>query len=791
MHIISQKSKKNDKSYFFTLLLFFLITSIVSTLLLTIFLTINYFNSMSESIKRANQQLLSQTNYAIDQMHEDVTRLTTSCLSNDNILSYLYYQDMESTIPVLSGRDIGRQLMLLPNVESIYLYSASTGYTYSSKTGFQVPLAQFEDVETAARLADMDFLSSTSSHPVSNYKSSSTEDSRILSYYFPNIRFDTLQNVIVVNVYASSLTDSISAMKQLTTDTESSFVILDENRTYITGILDKNVEDRTTWLSSALDTISVQETLESSLVKINGKYYFQVCTDDNIYGWYLMNYMPISTILRDIISSTLMGLLLFFCVLCISIFLCVYFSRRLNTPVETLAHALNEKRAFPQAQSLTAPKEFQKILSAVSSLQENNRQLRSLQQKTKYSQTQDCLNSLIANHNLDSPDLMSQKLERLGLTWLEKEKICMAVLKIDNYQQFLTRQNPDELWVIRFSVINIVEELASASFTCNAFSRADDKFVLLLAIHSDNDKVFLEEDLISLFHSIQENLETYLHFTVSIAYSTFFQGIRNLPTVFSNVENSLYLKMHYGHNCIIDPYQTEDMQDEAFQLSYRGILQMTDRLINGQADAAWSVYQELTAQLLLYNYNEIMSTIIHMIYSVYERLTEKFPMLKDFITQDLKNILVDLEHAEIIDDIHQLMHSYFENLCAAVLKLKNNPAQQGSAIVADKITQIIQEQYTNPTLCLCSIADQIGLSSNYTGHVFKQHTAKSVSAYILEVRMEKVAHYLQTTSWPIGKILDMVGLEKNNYFYTRFKNYFGMSLSEYKQKFQLSNSEDE
>ncbi|MGN0250669.1 MAG: AraC family transcriptional regulator [Oliverpabstia sp.] len=791
MHIISQKSKKNDKSYFFTLLLFFLITSIVSTLLLTIFLTINYFNSMSESIKRANQQLLSQTNYAIDQMHEDVTRLTTSCLSNDNILSYLYYQDMESTIPVLSGRDIGRQLMLLPNVESIYLYSASTGYTYSSKTGFQVPLAQFEDVETAARLADMDFLSSTSSHPVSNYKSSSTEDSRILSYYFPNIRFDTLQNVIVVNVYASSLTDSISAMKQLTTDTESSFVILDENRTYITGILDKNVEDRTTWLSSALDTISVQETLESSLVKINGKYYFQVCTDDNIYGWYLMNYMPISTILRDIISSTLMGLLLFFCVLCISIFLCVYFSRRLNTPVETLAHALNEKRAFPQAQSLTAPKEFQKILSAVSSLQENNRQLRSLQQKTKYSQTQDCLNSLIANHNLDSPDLMSQKLERLGLTWLEKEKICMAVLKIDNYQQFLTRQNPDELWVIRFSVINIVEELASASFTCNAFSRADDKFVLLLAIHSDNDKVFLEEDLISLFHSIQENLETYLHFTVSIAYSTFFQGIRNLPTVFSNVENSLYLKMHYGHNCIIDPYQTEDMQDEAFQLSYRGILQMTDRLINGQADAAWSVYQELTAQLLLYNYNEIMSTIIHMIYSVYERLTEKYPMLKDFITQDLKNILVDLEHAEIIDDIHQLMHNYFENLCTAVLKLKNNPAQQGSAIVADKITQIIQEQYTNPTLCLCSIADQIGLSSNYTGHVFKQHTAKSVSAYILEVRMEKVAHYLQTTSWPIGKILDMVGLEKNNYFYTRFKNYFGMSLSEYKQKFQLSNSEDE
>ena len=57
----------------------------------------------------------------------------------------------------------------------------------------------------------------------------------------------------------------------------------------------------------------------------------------------------------------------------------------------------------------------------------------------------------------------------------------MAVLKIDNYQQFLEKQNPEELWAIRFSVINIVEELASASFTCNAVSRADDKFVLLLS----------------------------------------------------------------------------------------------------------------------------------------------------------------------------------------------------------------------------------------------------------------------------------------------------------------------
>ena len=66
--------------------------------------------------------------------------------------------------------------------------------------------------------------------------------------------------------------------------------------------------------------------------------------------------------------------------------------------------------------------------------------------------------------------------------------------------------------------------------------------------------------------------------------------------------------------------------------------------------------------------------------------------------------------------------------------------------------------------------------------MFEQSIGMSVSQYILELRMGQVARLLQTTSLPIQQILEKVGLEKNNYFYTRFKNHFGMSLSEYKQK---------
>lgn len=778
------EGNQNSRSFFSTLLISFILISVASTLLLTIFLTINYFHSMKNSLAESNQQLLAQTNYAIDQMDENVERLASSLINSNNINAYLLISNIENTVPVLTGKELTNQMMTLPYVESVYLYNSSTGRAYSTRAGYQQPLSDFEDNEAAQRLMDEEFLLSCSKRPVPSNRDPVTNDAKLLSYYFPTFYGGRLDHAIVINVHTASLTDSISSMKQLTTDLESNFIILDENQKYLTGVLENSIQDKEAWKDSTRQVLLSRGVLDTSFVKIDGSYYFQVYTSDNTYNWNLLNYIPAREIFSHVISTTLIGLLLFTCVLCITFFFCLHFSRRLNTPVETLTRFLNEKKIPPRPQDPSAPREFQKILSAVSLLQENNHQLRSLQQKTRYSQTQDYLNSLLLGRETDAPSLAQEKLAHFGLTYLTREKLCMAVIKIDRYQNFLRSHNADELWAIRFSVINIVEELVSAQLPCNAFSHADDKFVLLMAIPQEKEETLLEHELAALFSSIQESLDTYLHFTVSIAYSTFFHGIDSLPVVCANMENSLLLKIRYGHSCIIDPYQLEDLPDDAFHLSYRGILQLMDRLINGQFEHAWSDYLTLTDHLFDYNYSEILSTTIHITYSIYERLTEKYPMLKEPLTKEIKDFLPNLQAAEISDDICNLVRELFETICSMVQKLKQDPSQQNSPVIVEKVMQIIQEKYPDPTLCLNSIADMIGLSANYTGHIFKQHTQKSVSQHILDIRMEEVARYLKTTSLPLDKILEKVGLEKNNYFYTRFKNYFGMSLSEYKQKNQ-------
>lgn len=95
---------------------------------------------------------------------------------------------------------------------------------------------------------------------------------------------------------------------------------------------------------------------------------------------------------------------------------------------------------------------------------------------------------------------------------------------------------------------------------------------------------------------------------------------------------------------------------------------------------------------------------------------------------------------------------------------------------------MIKENCSDKNLSLNSLSQMVDKSPAYIGRLFKEKTNRSVSEYILFVRMEKLRELLDTTTQPVNVLLDQVGLEKNNYFYTLFKKHFGVPLSSYKRE---------
>lgn len=567
------------------------------------------------------------------------------------------------------------------------------------------------------------------------------------------------------------------------------FIVMDSDMTVLSSVLTPRLLENADTFSSFKEKFADDKRFGNGFFTIDKTRYFYSFTRDNVNNWYLISLVPSSIIFKDIISAVLISSAIMISVFLFCILLCLFFAKRLNTPIQKVTHLLEDQAYGDSDVKLQVPTEFQHILTVFESLHQNNQKLNTLKKKNAQSYKESFLNSLVTGNRTEPVDSTLRALESQNLTYLTDQPICMAVLKIDNYQDFLNANAPNELWVFRFSIANIAEEIVRQSFTCNLFSRENDKFVILINCGKELPNEAFHQKLQNIFLSIQKNVDRYLKLSLTVAYSTLFKGLEHLPSMYINMENSLLQKIRYGHSSIISPQMMDDLNSDIFffpkQLSER----LSSAVLNGKTGQALETYQKISQQLFSYDYNEIMSSSIRLIYDLYFQISDKYPVLKEDCMTLLKDCLVDLKNVEIASDISRLMDTLLQSLCSKIAFLHDNPFSQNTDIVTQRICQIVDREFSNPSLCLSSISEEIGLSPNYIGQIFKSAMQKSVAQYITDLRMEMLAHYLNETKLPLNKILDKIGMEKNNYFYTRFKKYFKVSLGEYRMNTHLRNDE--
>lgn len=102
-----------------------------------------------------------------------------------------------------------------------------------------------------------------------------------------------------------------------------------------------------------------------------------------------------------------------------------------------------------------------------------------------------------------------------------------------------------------------------------------------------------------------------------------------------------------------------------------------------------------------------------------------------------------------------------------------------------EIKNFIGKHYSNKDISLKMIADHVQLSPNYMCKVFKSKTGWTVNDYITHVRLEKAGVLLKNSRMKIYEVADATGFENPNYFAKLFKNFYGKTPSEYKEKLKL------
>ncbi|MFD0712625.1 response regulator [Paenibacillus sp. GCM10027626] len=161
----------------------------------------------------------------------------------------------------------------------------------------------------------------------------------------------------------------------------------------------------------------------------------------------------------------------------------------------------------------------------------------------------------------------------------------------------------------------------------------------------------------------------------------------------------------------------------------------------------------------------ICTAIMQKLFKSTERHHELIPDMAE-------NIYGAATLLEVKSILMQIVQQYGENAVQA--------AKSGGKLITE-VLDVIHREYSND-ISLEYVADQVYLSPSYLSHLFKKETGQSFMKYVTSYRFEKSLELLLNTNMKISDISREVGYNSHSYFCSIFKNYYGLSPAQYRER---------
>lgn len=162
-----------------------------------------------------------------------------------------------------------------------------------------------------------------------------------------------------------------------------------------------------------------------------------------------------------------------------------------------------------------------------------------------------------------------------------------------------------------------------------------------------------------------------------------------------------------------------------------------------------------------------------------------------FLLSDLRNSLLkarfqvarDLppEQQAQLATLDQRLHEQpsFQSLeqCALDLCAFFSPSAEPSDPIPE-IKRFIQENFTDPTICLSMLSERFNISESYLSHLFKQKTGENFSVFLESLRLSEAARRLSDPACNLSTLYQELGYNNSASFRRAFKKRYGMTPSE-------------
>jgi two-component system response regulator YesN len=717
-----------------------------------------YFFSRSavQEIDRNSKAMLSQISYASDVVYNQAMTIGNSLLTQPEIASFLNDTEEDKTRNYHIFQQLSQIQSAYPYIHSIGIYRPSTQSI----------------VDTAGLPFDFSLYAISAEQYMEFYPRSLTVPNRnndaplqfLTFLLYPDYSLRTTSNALIyINVEEQSILTTIRKIGKADT-AKNVFVINNEGK--VLSHTDSNL-----FLEDMSGTAYVQQILSedgaenSFTANIDHKKHQVAYVKSEELDWYFVSITPYSSLISNIDHLRNVTLLVTGVIVLIGLLVSIFLSKSIYRPLSTLFEKIIRNTAALKSPFID---EYQVMAEMFTSLEENEKSMRFVINRSSRTIREHYLHSLLRGHSLDT--FIPGELIRDIDEELSGSYFCVIVFKIDDLEPTRGGEEGGQKPLLRFALGNIAKEMLESLGACDYLITGENEAVAICR-YTKNDR---PDELERTLRDVQSFLNRYFKMTVSIGVGDISYGRKNISISYISAQQYVKYRLIYGKESILDAQKTRSHIMTTISYPTDCEKRLIEAVQSGKPDAIREVIEHFIKQISFGSVNQVITYSIQFMLSLLKHF-DYLRHLPDSNFTEYLDAAADIEAAENLEEINNVFNRYCANVCSLIEEKNHWMNAQKHNIVIEKVQNYIQEHYAEPNLSLELVSNIAGLSPSYLGKLFKGSTRQSFNEYLNYIRLEKAKELLASTNETAAKISESVGMYNTTYFSTLFKKKYGLT----------------
>jgi len=374
---------------------------------------------------------------------------------------------------------------------------------------------------------------------------------------------------------------------------------------------------------------------------------------------------------------------------------------------------------------------------------------------------------LISSQSGKTEDI--ENLRQYGI-FLDDRKFITAFVQTERGQDHHDVVEYEKLKLSVRSVIQSILERHDYSYYSFHFNNG-----IVLVIKNNSLNFMKKVD--SVFYEMVKMVEQYLSIAIDIGVSNQHIGFSKLRTAYQESEQALGFSRFLNAGRIVYIDQLEKDRPKVLTLSDTDINDIVYNMKFGSDQEIRNVMESLKLNALkdsksITNFRPYIIAMVNVLVNFSES-----------IGVDLDEVLGE----DVLEKITRFrnLEQMFDWVLSVIIKLREmnlKNKMSNSQKMLDNAINFMERNYTDTTISMESVCDEMGISISYLSLLFKKEKQTTFVKYLTMIRLEKAKELLGMTGEKIIDIAGKCGYNEVYYFSHSFKKYTGVSPKKYREE---------